>query len=361
MNDSFLRLSTRLQRTDRIIPTYHPYARPSSRTPSPPPPRCVTAPSHTTQLSAMVLRPRPVPGPLNAVPFPKTLRRSVSTLSNPVSSAIDGSIGPPSRLRRADSFSCPAPTTLKRAPSFGNVSGTNSQLNSSVTSRLPEKLPQDPDTDEEEKVRQTNVKRPRTRSNTSSRSGTPEKKKKAAEGTHHPVQDASSSLSPSRVLRSRTTKPSSSAGPETRPSKHVPSPQKNSTATKPTVSSAAKQRVKVKAATSPRVSTRATRPRVETIFGPELPTQRGTQTSSPVANVDVSSLDPSKRTVLPSAPSPTRTLRRVKTTLFNVGIGRKISFGSLPVPSDNTKEKYDAPPDTGVGSGLGSAFELSSL
>lgn len=351
---NFLRLSTRLQRADRIIPTYHPYARPSSRTPSPPPPRCVTAPSHTTQLPAMVLRPRPVPGPLlSTVPFPKTLRRSVSTLSNPVPSAVDGSIGPPSRLRRADSFSCPAPTTLKRAPSFGGVSGSNG-------SPLPEKQPQDPETDEEEKVRQTNVKRPRTRSNTSSRSGTPEKKKKAAEGSHHPIQSVSSPLSPSRVLRSRTTKPSPAAT-ETKPSKPRPSPHKNSTATKPTVSSAAKQRVKVKAATSPRVSTRATRPRVETIFGPELPAQRGTRTSSPVANVDVSSLDPFKRTVLPSAPSPTRTLRRVKTTLFNASIGRKISFGSLPVPSDNTKEECRAPQDAEAGSGLGSAFELSSL
>lgn len=324
----------------------------------------MTGPCHAPQLTAMVLRPRPLPGSLSNLPFPRTLRRSVSTLSNPIA-VPDGNIRPPALVRRADSFSVPAPTTLKRAPSFGSVtSRSNNRLNSpddvvhTITAPVTEKQPQDPETDEEEKARQKKVKRPRTKSNGSSRSGTPEKRKKA-EGSPQPVQTSSPTT---KALRSRTIKPASPAlEKKLRKSSAEPSssPTAVSNATKPTVSSAAKQKVKVKAATTPsRSITRSSHPRVDTIFGPELPAQTGTQTS-PVADIDVSTLDPSQRGVLPPAPSPTRTLRRVKTTVFNNGIGRRISFGSLPVPSGNPDASSNQ--DTGEGKGLGSAFELSCL
>jgi hypothetical protein len=123
-------LSSRLQRTDRLLPhtSFHPYARPSgSRSPSPPP-----------TVEILPTRPR---------------TRSISS-----SEASSDRPSTPRRLFR-NSATPPPPQSLKRAPSFGAAS-IKSRAQYSRSSAPPESGSYS--SDEEEKARQAIAKRPRT-------------------------------------------------------------------------------------------------------------------------------------------------------------------------------------------------------
>ncbi|QRV75208.1 hypothetical protein RhiJN_03223 [Ceratobasidium sp. AG-Ba] len=122
---SVTRLSSRLQRTDRLLPhtTFHPYARPSgSRSPTPPPTVEVLTRPRTRSITSSEASAHP--------PTPRKLFRSSATP--------------------------PPPQSLKRAPSFSAAS-IKSRAQHARTS-LPEGSYS---SDEEEKARQAQVKRPR--------------------------------------------------------------------------------------------------------------------------------------------------------------------------------------------------------
>ncbi|KAF8526342.1 hypothetical protein BU17DRAFT_62318 [Hysterangium stoloniferum] len=207
---SLSRLSSRLQRTDRVIPSYHPYARPASRSPSPP--ACVehTHNMHNNAAYSPILgqpqsrnfptfRPRPLsraPSTASLTAPAPVLRRTASTASNPLE--VENTERTSVPLRRVGSFSIAAhPGTLKRAPSFGSVKSVNKQMSKSgtgagagaeksvvesKTAPVPaEKIPQDLETDDEEKARQVKAKRPRTRSRSGTTAGAPERKKRGDE------------------------------------------------------------------------------------------------------------------------------------------------------------------------------------
>ncbi|KAF8574832.1 hypothetical protein K439DRAFT_1624043 [Ramaria rubella] len=361
---SLSRLSSRLQRTDRIVP-YHPYARPASRSPSPPTlpdsPRKTYFPAADGYFSPVTSfvppRPRAIRTRTSSIslgslpPPPPSLRRSVSALSthsNPIPSSTLGrpantGVLPltPSKTacspvptpapvraslpRRADSFShvAPLPPTLKRAPSFGAGSIVSAKSKDvKAVARVTEKQSQEPESDEEEKVRQKKAKRPRTRS------------------TH------------------------ASASAES----------KDPLIAKPASKSKSKSRANVP---SPRV-------REPNVFGAELPTPQSERTL-PCAKTR-SNTKPSHKSsphtrmesATPLPAGQTKTLRRVKTTTFNLALGtgtgvgarpcpmamaRRISFGSLAVPPEEQEQEGGLEQSRdGMSSqveGLGSAFQMS--
>ncbi|KAF8606568.1 hypothetical protein BDV93DRAFT_553735 [Ceratobasidium sp. AG-I] len=126
---SVTRLSSRLQRSDRLLShtPFHPYARPSgSRSPTPPPTaEILTRPRTRSITSSEASSTRP--------PTPRKLFRSSATP--------------------------PPPQSLKRAPSFGAAS-VKSRAQFTRSSAPPETGSYS--SDEEEKARQAQVKRPRT-------------------------------------------------------------------------------------------------------------------------------------------------------------------------------------------------------
>ncbi|KII85059.1 hypothetical protein PLICRDRAFT_57000 [Plicaturopsis crispa FD-325 SS-3] len=153
-NDNLLRLSSRLQRSDRYFsnPAYHPYSRPSpahSRSRSPHAPHLSTA-SSTTLASSFGS------SASSTAPLQPSLRRAASFLSSADSSVENSKPEDPrvQRVRRSDSFCAPTPKgtqrsgPLKRAPSFGASSSTDAPA---------------PSSDEEEKARTRKAKKARTK------------------------------------------------------------------------------------------------------------------------------------------------------------------------------------------------------
>ncbi|KAH9481581.1 hypothetical protein JR316_0006108 [Psilocybe cubensis] len=187
-NSAIAKLSSRLQRTDRIIPnpSYHPYSRiPRSqqanrRSSSPPHSNDVPAlinqsstPSSTTLDSFSTLS--------SSASAPRVLRRSASTLSSGslLSTSSNGmSLADPriQRVRRSDSFCSgpPAPPPkdtptlqragFKRAPSYGALAQEARQEAMAAERVHARKLSGSyPSSDEEEKARTTRAKKAKTK------------------------------------------------------------------------------------------------------------------------------------------------------------------------------------------------------
>ncbi|KZV80349.1 hypothetical protein EXIGLDRAFT_781114 [Exidia glandulosa HHB12029] len=181
------RLSSRLQRTDRIVnPGYHPYPRPASRSPTPPLSTEENASQAAPSTRSQTLRARALTtsGAGSARP---PMRRVASVMlahpkassSQPVTPVEPRTPTTPSlanvpctgvavapRIKRAGSFNAPAnPTALKRAPSFSGSSSLRSVATvASALARVGEASAEAPSTssDEEEKARQRKSKRART-------------------------------------------------------------------------------------------------------------------------------------------------------------------------------------------------------
>lgn len=219
-------------------------------------------------------------------------------------------------MRRSDSYAAPTQQTLKRAPSFGANS-----IAGGVSTPKPiasEKQAQDPESDDEEKVRQTKVKRPRTRSTHASEPGAPDKKREKKLQVQNPKDAASKTVKATNKSHlQKRLRSGSMFGPE------LPQPQPKSSLPIET----------------PKTLSPAT----------ELGLYRGASASPP-----------------PGTGAGTKTLRRVKTTAFNLGscpTARRISFGSLAVPAEeahgesaSATDKDDQPK---AASALGSAFQMS--
>ena len=214
-------------------------------------------------------------------------------------------------MKRSESYAAPVQPTLKRAPSFGAtsiVSGASTPKQLAV-----EKQPQDPESDDEEKVRQKKAKRARTRSTHANTPGTPEKKREKKSEVR---EDAVSKI----------VKSTSKARPQ--------------------------QRL-----------------RSGSMFGAELPQSLPSSSSTvPLKPLSPSTVSPPHRTSVsppPGVPVGTKTLRRVKTTAFNLGscpTARRISFGSLAGPAEEqTRSRANASTDAKpeATSALGSAFQMS--
>ncbi|KZT22063.1 hypothetical protein NEOLEDRAFT_1181269 [Neolentinus lepideus HHB14362 ss-1] len=315
-------LSRRLQKTDRMIanPAYHPYSRPST-------------PSSQSSVSenAPSLLPSALP---QRGSRPEPLRRAYSGAYQPPD--LNESPAPNSRvsrLRRSESFVSHAasPRPFKRAPSFSSSSDTSRM---SVVESV--KGNNAPSSDEEEKARSKQAKKPRT---------------KAGSPTPVRISVALSNYS----SRSSDTKKDDS---------DYSSNSLSSSSTKVSVSG-----TQAASPTSPNIpgSTATKRPRQNvqrnpSILGGLLP---GIVEQEPVSKTGSRGSLPGSTVPRTTKLIPPRTLRRVKRTDLRSGIlpslSRKISFGSLTAPRDDDDGNYPSTgslESTGSGSGLGEPFEL---
>ncbi|KLO08929.1 hypothetical protein SCHPADRAFT_916825 [Schizopora paradoxa] len=323
------RLSTRLQRVDRIVsPKLNPYEDLSPRSPSPLKPYGVLN-GEDGPRTPIEDGPR---FPLSRPPLQRgpRLRRSTTTIAclptipSEVAAAYtstDASRLTVPKVKRSESFSSPSFNglghSLKRAPSFGTLSTRSTRSTKSHDSsrmsvddqkenspHIHQELDIYPSSDEEEKHRHKKVKKLKT---SVEASPTIDKGRRTRSGSRATLPKAASSA---------TLKSTSTATPTS------------------TVRS--------------KKSSRAKMPKASVLFGAELPHPQ--PEPSPPATL----MSPAAPVFLESLMTPApnnRTLRRVKTTNFPSQMSRRISFSNLIPPVEEET--------TGQGSGLGSAFQMS--
>ncbi|KZS88057.1 hypothetical protein SISNIDRAFT_490411 [Sistotremastrum niveocremeum HHB9708] len=292
---SIPRLSTRLQRTSRLLPSnsYHPYARPSgARSPSP------------VRSTSLLTPPGPATPVRNRSQLPG-LRRASSSFTISSTSSISFTMpappDPPANTRtlRTRTPQNTRTTRVKRAPSFSAVS-VQEKVDRLKLSNSSEAV----SSDEEEKARSASAKKPRTRKNSQETDRATAREEKAP-----------ASKKPAAGL-----KPKVGASP-----------------TKLTV----KTRVK----------------RSDSMFGAPLPTPPVVSPSLTIPPPPLPAIlqeKPETEAIAPRPVSPPKSLRRVKTANFPARPGRRISFGSI-VPHDNSSSVSGS----SEGTGLQSAFSLS--
>lgn len=313
-SDTIIRLSTRLQKVERVL-SFQPTSRPST-------------PSSRSSVSENV--PSILPSSSCFISRPELLRYPFSAAQ-----PLDMSENPPSnnrvsRLRRYDSFVSAATSSrpFKRAPSFSS-SSDSSRMSIVVAGK-----DNAPSSDEEEKSRSRKAKKPRTKaespvrismalSNSSSRSSDTKK------------DDSDYSAN---SLSSSSTKVSASGAKSTSNSTKNPS-------------SPTSRRLPMNIQRNP------------SILGGLLPGVKEQESS--FATKTSGSL-PGSTAPRPTSLHPPRTLRRVKRTELRSPvrkIGRKISFGSLGADHGGDDDDHNYPStgsmeSSGSGSGLGDAFQL---
>ncbi|TDL25709.1 hypothetical protein BD410DRAFT_837182 [Rickenella mellea] len=336
--DTIDRLSSRLQRADRVIPNpaCHPYARSGSRSPSPAP--VGHRPYHQNDGfdlnsgTTFDLRSRSSASSLasSANRAPR-LRRSTTLISclpsiqagvaSTCNVTSNSRLRPVESIKRSESFSSPNMNglghTLKRAPSFGassirSVSSRMSVDDDKEKENSPKKevkqkdLDVYPSSDEEEKVRsRSRVKKPRTTKRPSSPSDGPGEQQKSISKKASRVSTKSACSTPNSTVRAKKSKarPALSAG----------------------------------------------------LFGAELPNPQ--QDPTPPAPIPAHAIVPAQLQLpseMPATPLPVKTLRRVKTTNFPSRPSRRISFGSIAPPVQEETEGGE-----GTGFGLESAFQMN--
>ncbi|KAI5122892.1 hypothetical protein M0805_007570 [Coniferiporia weirii] len=329
------RLSTRLQRVDRVIPNpAYAYRRDSSRSPSPPPsvrrPIGLREPPCTPETPARDATFRGPPSSLSSSRGTR-LRRSTTTLSglatipSGVASNCTGtdpfSLHRPPNIKRSETFSSPGAYglghSLKRAPSFGSVStrsidssrmSVDDQKENSTQFFATDKgIDIYPSSDEEEKVRGKKVKKQRT---------------------------------------------SSSPVPSERPKRKVNTvPKTASSATlKSTATATPKGSVRTRKTSAKKITVTTA-----SMFGAELPNpQPEPAPPTPTITLPLPELPfelPAPENMQAPPVTPNKRLRRVKTTNFPPRMRRRISFGHLSAPLEDEAENH-------LGSGLGSAFQM---
>jgi transcription factor SPN1 len=319
-NDNIARLSTRLQRTDRLIPNpaYHPYSRPSLPRSSPsnntrtdPPHYLNPSTSSTSALNSSLSS--------SSTSRPRPLSRSASTLSN-TSDPYLRSMPPMiedsrvQRLRRTDSLGGKG-MPLKRAPSFGLLTRDN-RPNSPCTS-----------SDEEEKIRTKYAKKLRTKAGISTQNGT-----STAPSTPNKPRTRSNECVEKRVKTSSKSSCSTSSS------------SKSSSTARSSDSGATTVTLKSSRCSTPKIKPNLQR-NYQNIFGAELP--------DPHSPPPRFSSNPPGPPPTPGTASPCRPLRRVRATSFARAPARRINFGSLIPPPEENEPDAEA-----EGEGLGSAFQL---
>ncbi|KAL0573219.1 hypothetical protein V5O48_008739 [Marasmius crinis-equi] len=399
-NESINRLSTRLQRAENSLPanSYHPYTRSRARavtqslaqarqdqmhrrSSSPPRPEHVpslinpSTPSSSTLSTLSSLS--------TSAARPRLSRRSVSSLTSDVSMLSGSSIGEPlpsnllpsavagavdprmQRVRRSESFCAPSqpsasfatrdgtassitppPTrqTFKRAPSYGMLAqearDREKEKRTSGIYHLEARARMNaspcPSSDEEEKIRDKQAKKPRTPGSKSSKRIVPQ-------------EEATSTETPKKSRKSSKVSGCADKGSKKKTPSSPPSIPESGTGSRV-------------------MGTRPSRMNLErnpSMFGAELPHLHIPSASTSTSSHAASSTQPTIRS--PSTPSqrsgtpgtvPTdpqlkgRTLRRVK----RLAPGRKISFGSLVPPAGEDLIEEDSEEN---GRSLGSAFQLS--
>ncbi|KAJ3893213.1 hypothetical protein GG344DRAFT_87304 [Lentinula edodes] len=354
--DNITRLSTRLQRTDSLVPnpTYHPYTRSpridqmNRRSSSPP------RPAHVPSL---ISPSTPSSSTLNSFSSLSTsaarrhvIRRSASTFSSSDSSMISGnrsSLADIQRVRRSESFYNPPtpPSTrqaFKRAPSYGALvqeareREKEKRSNGAVPhiygskSREEMNVSPCPSSDEEEKLRNNQAKKVKGPGGKASRSpaaSLPPDSPSSDQGKakkRTKAKDAVCSESKATSSRLKSPPPASiSAVVPTQPLGR-PGPQMNL--------------------------------QHSSIFGEELPHLHiPAAPTRPIPSASSSSCNP-RHTATPNQPvgPPRKTLRRVK----RLAPSRKISFGSLVAPNGNDTD-VEEDDKGGQHPKLGSAFQLS--
>ncbi|KAJ7261832.1 hypothetical protein B0H12DRAFT_1069432 [Mycena haematopus] len=348
-NDTINRLSTRLQKADRLIPntSSHPYSRSQiqRRSSSPPRPTHVpslireSTPSSSTLSSTLASLPA-------AASRPRLLRRSASITSSSTTSnsrmSISSAGGLPSiaadprvqRVRRSESFCGPSmPASrqpVKRAPSYGALAQEARDKMSEDDITVP-----CPSSDEEEKIRTRRAKKARMRSpSTSSPPLTP---------SPAPSPPSSAKRSPGSSGTTPKTVIGEEAGPlkrTTRKKASVKAPGSQSVADLPT--KLGRERPKgMNAKRNP------------SMFGAELP-RLPSSVQQPETPVTAPLLLSAAPPFAPEQPEEkVRTLRRVR----RLPPARRISFGSLipPVGEDGHEADMEECDEEG---GLGSAFQL---
>ncbi|KAH9940964.1 hypothetical protein B0H21DRAFT_697351 [Amylocystis lapponica] len=327
-NSNISRLSNRLQRTDRILssPSDHTDAHATSHSPSPPHPLATrgsffpSTPSSTTLNSS------------NSGSRIPRLRRSLSSLSGSSDSYCQIAVDPRmQRVKRADSFGGQllyGPGSLKRAPSFGATSKRSSDAMSINLSGRDS----DVTSDEEEKLRSMKAKKARVKASS-------------------PSSPATSSPAISPEKRRRLQRKSSQ-----QPLNKQAKPLKEGSARRST-------RPKINLERNPSIlGAELPLPHVDLEHSAALRSSPGSRNRKSPKSPNLSTSPPAKSGVIafnlehiptfnPQTPQD-RPLRRIKGTSVPSRPARKISFGSISVPSS---EDTTCP---GAGLGLGSAFQL---
>ncbi|EED81198.1 predicted protein [Postia placenta Mad-698-R] len=337
-NDNLRRLSRRLQRAERIIPSYHPYAG-FSRSSSPIHKHALSSTASSSTLNSINSDDREAHG---------RERRSMSDMSNSSESFILPAIDPRvQRVKRAESFAgmlCPPGHLLKRAPSYGassrrssgamSISGKDSDVTSS---------------DEEEKLRSLKAKKARVKATSPSPVGSSppvilEHPKSSKKSTPLPSNKASKTSNDASVKRSNRPKanlqrnPSILGGelPRLQPTIETPLPSIPARDT-PTVNTSAS----TAASSSPHRARKSRRtPKIS-----DTPVATGGNSSaSSVPNTPATNDRPCK---------PLRRSRGVH--LPDRTVARKISFTNLAEASAENNV------NTGLGLGLESRASLGPL
>ncbi|KDQ59310.1 hypothetical protein JAAARDRAFT_57229 [Jaapia argillacea MUCL 33604] len=348
-SDRINRLSTRLQRADRIMtnPAYHPYSRKAGRTTAtatrgsyPPSVSLGSTPSSTTLNS-------------DTSSHRHSLQRTFSMVSNssdPYMASLQAAMRNPrvEGLRHSDSFTTTysdMTNALKRAPSFGTASDSTK-----LSSCGPRERSGSVSSDDEEKARSRRAKKPRTKTTSP-----------IPEPPMSPTPPTPTPETPSRVGTKRTRSDTDSSGKSESSSSR--SKASSSNPRRPTVS----QRPKANVQRNP------------SILGPELPHLRSQQNIQqipvrqappPLARAPtLITSQPVLASPTPVTPPRPRTLRRMKVVDLrghdakSEKMARRISFGSLAAPAEGTVTPPVPAQDTrqgaaGLGLGLGSAFQL---
>ncbi|KAI3614970.1 hypothetical protein WG66_016916 [Moniliophthora roreri] len=392
--DSITRLSTRLQRTENIIPnnSYHPYTRSRARAQT----QTQTQAHHNKMNRRSSSPPRPghVPSLISpstpssstlstlsslstSAARPHLLRRSASTLTSSDvsmhtrSSIADSSVGNllPSavtspvdarvqRIRRAESFCAPSPNT-----SFISTDGFPFPI---VSAGTPPPTRQ-------------SFKRAPSYGTLAREARDREKERRSSGVYHHIREEMNSSPIPSsdeeEKIRDKQAKKARMPGfhsskakvaaPDSTP-KETPKKSKKDKVTTCTERSGKKKasQSQTEASSSAATGARPLRMNLQrnpSMFGDELPhlhiPSPSMSSAYPPSTTANPPATPSQRTSTPSA-VPTDPQRKVKTLrrVKRLGPSRKISFGSLVATPDDAATEDDG---DGAGKPLGSAFQLA--
>ncbi|KAE9405118.1 hypothetical protein BT96DRAFT_988669 [Gymnopus androsaceus JB14] len=390
--DNITRLSTRLQRTESLIPTptYHPYTRSRARAQtqsqtqaqmdrrSSSPPRSAHVPSLISPSTPSSTTLNSLSSLSTSAARPLFLRRSVSSFSTTDSSVISGNRssladselephllpsvlpGPVQRVRRSESFCNPPFSASKDGYPLPVVSAGTPPPSRQAFKRAPSygALAQEAREKEKEKrasgiYAQTYGTKSREEMNVSPCPSSDEEEKIRNKRAKKPKGSSG------KVRES----PASSVTPPTSPGSDKETPKKRTKAKDATCAEgkvASSRRSTPSASTSaPTASPSVTRPvqrmnlqRNPSMFGEELPHLHIPAAASRPAPSTVSLTSTHLPSATPAGP-PRKTLRRVK----RLAPPRKISFGSLVPPAGGDTDAED---DNGQQRpGLGSAFQLS--
>ncbi|KAF9000684.1 hypothetical protein BDQ17DRAFT_1391226 [Cyathus striatus] len=369
-NKNITKLSDRLQHAERLLssPAYHPYSRTRPQVQ-----RRSSSPPRNSQVPSLINPSTPSSSTLNTISSLSSRKRVYrSSLSATSVSSAGASLPDPriQRVRLSDPLCnvvppvpppkdvlSPVARGVKRAPSFGALAqdkkeSAHTRDNSTVSC---------PSSDEEEKLRSQNAKKARTKPRmttpppSSPSVGTSPPSSPGELQSPPPIKEKSKPKKKSvskegGLMSSKSSATSKSNMIKEGDNKHFLKPRENTTKMN------LQRNPSIFGAELPQLQSPPSSPVQKTRFPP--PVVLSPAASIALAASPAMSLSPPDSVA--SGPPPTqkvKTLRRVR----RLAPARRISFGSLVVPSDGADGDHEGDDEAAVTSGrncLGSAFQL---